>query len=726
MATYNTAFGSLPGYNEMLGTTNTTGGGQQQTYDPQRQQRQQQQPAQTFAQLQRQGMARPPAPTAPQAQSFQQFGGSQQGQQMRQQLQQQLQQFGQAPSRFDTQAFQQMRSAQQANLQSEFQEQQRQLNEDLARRGLSASTIGAAGLGRLAGAQSRALADIDAQLLQRAAETQAADRAQLLAAGQGLAELAGAQDLQQFEANRVAQAAEFEQGLRGAEFGQRQFEFGGQQALQAAQAEQAAGQFGEELGLRFGELTGQIGGQQTLSAQQQAEQRRQFDIRQALEQQLGLGGLDIQRGELTLEQQRLQQQAADASAERQLREALQTRELSAQEQQQLRDITARRDLQTQQIAEEARQFGLQLDEQQKARVQQGGFTAQELALEARRVDNQASQFGQQLTAQERQNQALNALEERKLNEDVNFRAQQLGLNRNELDMRAAQIKEDQRLRGVELTNDQAYRTAELNLRTSQVQNEFLRSGQQITLEEARLQAQRDLSAADNAAQMARLERQLGSQATLQREEIQARASESALERRLREQLGLTEATGQVYTVGPGGQLVAGGDTLAAQLQRAQLTGTLGGQATLARLQQSLQEAQAMSEITGQQYIVDQQGRATSALRPTEAARRFNLEQSLRQALGMSELSGMLYNPLTGGEGVGAQQSFFQTMGRQEMDLRRELGLSELFGMRFSAGANQFIEQDRATVGARQAQAQQDIARNQLFVELLDRLRQLIK
>jgi len=137
--TYNTAFGSLPGYNEMLGTTNTTGGGQQQVYgqraQQQRQQQQQPAPAQTFAQMQQRGMARPAPPSAPQSQPFAQYGGSQQAQQMRQRLQSQLETFGQTPSRFDTQAFQQIRGAQAANLQSEFTEQQRQLNEDLARRG---------------------------------------------------------------------------------------------------------------------------------------------------------------------------------------------------------------------------------------------------------------------------------------------------------------------------------------------------------------------------------------------------------------------------------------------------------------------------------------------------------------------------------------------------------------------------------------------------------------
>jgi hypothetical protein len=284
----------------MLGTTNTTGGGQQQTYNPQEQQRKQQQQqaqaqtSQTFAQLQKQGMARP-APAAPQAQTFQQFGGSQQAQQMRQQLQQQLQDYGKAPSRFDTQAFQQIRGAQSANLNAEYQAQQKALNEDLARRGLSASSIGGGRMGDLAGQQSRALADLDSQLLQRAAETQAQDRAQMLAEGRGFAELASAQDLQQFEANRAGQAAQFEQELRGAEFGQRQYEQGSDQALRAAQAAQDYEKFSREMALRESELVGNVEGFDTLASQQQDEQSRQFNVEQGLRQVLGLGGMNLQQ-----------------------------------------------------------------------------------------------------------------------------------------------------------------------------------------------------------------------------------------------------------------------------------------------------------------------------------------------------------------------------------------------------------------------------------------------
>jgi hypothetical protein len=290
----------------------TTGAGQQgskagiSTMFGQQAKPQQQQtpptPQQTFAQLQQQGMARP-APTAPQAQTFQQYGGSQQAQQARSGMLTQLQQQLAQPTRFNTQAFQQIRGAQASQLGAEYRAQQAQLNEELARRGLSSSTIGAGRMGDLAGQQSRALSELDARLLQTAAETQAQDRLAAMQAGQQFAELAGAQDLAQFEANRVGQAAQFEQGLRSAEFAQGQTEFERGQALAAAQAQQTGGLQGAELGLReklgLGELTGQVEGQQTLAARQQTEQARATKAQEGFRQT-----------ELAQEMQRIQQDAA--------------------------------------------------------------------------------------------------------------------------------------------------------------------------------------------------------------------------------------------------------------------------------------------------------------------------------------------------------------------------------------------------------------------------------
>lgn len=717
MATYNTAFGSLPGYNEMLGTTNTTGGGQQQTYTPQQPTttRPPTQAQQTFAQMQRQGMARP-APAAPQAQPMARYAGSEQAGQMRQRLQQQLESFGNQPSRFDTQAFQQIRGAQQANLQSEFQEQQRQLNEDLARRGLSASNIAASGLGRLGGAQARALADIDAQLLQRAAETQAQDRAQLLAAGQGLAELAGAQDLQQFEANRVAQAADFENALRSAQFGQQQYESDAARALQAAQAGQSADQFRQELGLRAGELTGQLGGMQTLAARQQAEAQRQFNMEQGLRQVLGLGGL------------------AEQQAQRQQQSQLALMQATGQ----VYTINPETGL-----PELARGAPKTLSAQQQA-LQERQAAYQQAATMSQITGKQytVSDMGQvvateSLTPEEQQRAEQNRLAQAELTgqyagkDTLAARQQSVQQRLEESRLKYQQAAQQSQQSGIQHTVDAdgnivPLRDAQGNpVRTSEVTQAEETRKQQDTLTRLDLNLRRQLGLTEATGQMYNIDpvtgqavlatgapqtlaaRQFGIQEGTLTGTYGGKLTQAALQDAYQRAAQLSQVTGQQYTVDPNtGAITAGGDTLAArlqqagitgtfggaltqsalqdayaraaqlsqitgqqytvneqtgaispvsgadtlssQLQRAQLTGTLGGQATLERLQTQLQQAQTLSQITGQQYTVDP---ATGQLRLsggfTEAARQANLEAELRRQLGLTEASGYVYDMVSG-------------------------------------------------------------------------------
>jgi hypothetical protein len=132
------------------------------------------QPTQTFAQMQSAGQARPAPPT--------QMQTVPQASPMMSQLQSQLSQAApsamvpaQQPS-LQQQAFQQMRQSSQADLQAQFQAQQQQLNEEMARRGLAASSIGAGRFGDLAGQQARAMAGIDVALLKDAADAAAEDR----------------------------------------------------------------------------------------------------------------------------------------------------------------------------------------------------------------------------------------------------------------------------------------------------------------------------------------------------------------------------------------------------------------------------------------------------------------------------------------------------------------------------------------------------------------------
>lgn len=256
------------------------------------------QPQQTFAQLQSQGIARPAPPPAPVAPATQQYGGSQQAQQARGGLETAVNQALQNPSRYDNAAFTQIRDSAQADLKNQFGKERQSLEEDLARRGLSASTIGTNDLYSLKGSQDRSLANLDAQLLQQAANTQSTDRAAAYGMGSDFASLAGSQDLAQFGANANAGQQGFSNQLASAQFGQGQYDNAANLALSAAnsagnlglsqqQLAQQGSQFGQDLSQRQLENTQQYGLQQ----QGQNEQSRQFNLSQALQEALGMGGL---------------------------------------------------------------------------------------------------------------------------------------------------------------------------------------------------------------------------------------------------------------------------------------------------------------------------------------------------------------------------------------------------------------------------------------------------
>jgi hypothetical protein len=174
-------------------------------------------------------------------------------------------------------------------------------------------------------------------------------------------------------------------------------------------------------------LTGQLGTQQTLAGQQQAEQTRQFNIQQALQQQLGIGQLGVSQGELTLRQQ--------------------------------------------QLSQEASQFGLTLNEQQSARNQQLGISNQELALERDRVTNQNAQAGSVLTAQKAQDLAQNNLEQARINEAIASRG--TGVSESALERTARQSLQTQQ------TSEQARQfNLEQSLRNAIAQTEATGFGYQ--------------------------------------------------------------------------------------------------------------------------------------------------------------------------------------------------------------------------------------------------------
>ena len=561
-------------YSNLFGTN---GAGQQTTSNLFGQQatapKQQYQPPQNFAQMQQQGMARP-AP--PQAKPFQAYGGSQQAQQARTAMLGQLQQQLAQPTRFDTEAFKQIRGAQQANLGQEYKGMQQELEERLARQGLSASTMGMGRFGDLAGQQSRALAGLDAQLLQQAAQTQAQDRLAAMQAGQGFAELAGSQDLQQFEANRVGQATEFEQGLRAAEFGQRQFEQAGTMGLSQAQ-----------LG----------------------EQARQFDIQQQLQETMGLGQLGINQQEVNLRAQALQQQAASegrsldlqAARDQAQREQFTTQfgEQRAARLDSLGISTRELDLRAQQLAQQAFAEGRTLD-LQAARDQaevdiRGRQLQQEALLQGRSLDLQQArdiaqneQTAANLKQQDQQFRQRLSVEDRQFNDQLaeqrTQRLQQFGVSQQQFELETAKVRNEYERSGQQITNQQAQFQAELGLRTQQVQNEYLLQGRRVSVEEAQQIAQTQQFEAQRkqrddefnrtiAAELRRVgatekevaDRKLmfDDEMQLKEDQLKQQNDQFLQEQRLRQMLGMTEATGVVFDA-QGRPVTSGGQPLLTQ------------------------------------------------------------------------------------------------------------------------------------------------------------------
>jgi len=198
-------------YASLFGTTGSSGGsrpGISTLYGQQERPKRQADgsvmaPAPTFAQMQQQGQARPapqaaqpsytsyaPGPMAAMTQPAMtqpamaqpavapyQGAPAAAGSTMMSDLTSQLAGGGQVPvSRYDLPLFQQLRNFQRGQLEAEFGAARQGLEEEMARRGLAASSIGAGRFGDLAGQQARAMAGVDLALLKDAADAAAEDR----------------------------------------------------------------------------------------------------------------------------------------------------------------------------------------------------------------------------------------------------------------------------------------------------------------------------------------------------------------------------------------------------------------------------------------------------------------------------------------------------------------------------------------------------------------------
>jgi hypothetical protein len=182
---------------------------------------------------------------------------SAQSQALRDALQARLAELGTGPTKIQGQSYEALRAARQAELGAKYGAERSKLEEELASRGLSASTIGGGRYGDLAGQQARALGTLDAELLGQQAEAEARDRAQYLNTMQQFAQTTGQQDIGTFEANVKSKEVTATINLRAAELQQRAALEGRsmdlQQARDQATSEYQMGQLAlstDELGER--------------------------------------------------------------------------------------------------------------------------------------------------------------------------------------------------------------------------------------------------------------------------------------------------------------------------------------------------------------------------------------------------------------------------------------------------------------------------------------------
>jgi hypothetical protein len=169
-----------------------------------------------------------------------QFALSAQAQQLRDALQARLAELGAGPSKLQGQSYEALRAARQAELGAKYGAERSKLEEELAARGLAASTIGGGRYGDLAGQQARALSTLEAELLGQQAEAEARDRALYLNTMQQFAQTAGQQDIGTFEANVKSRQATADINLRAKELQQRAALEGQSLALQAARDQATA------------------------------------------------------------------------------------------------------------------------------------------------------------------------------------------------------------------------------------------------------------------------------------------------------------------------------------------------------------------------------------------------------------------------------------------------------------------------------------------------------
>jgi hypothetical protein len=233
--------------------------------------------------------------------------------------------------------------------------------------------------------------------------------------------------------------------------------------------------------------------------------------------------------------------------------------------------------------QQAQQFGLSLNEQQAARAQQFGLSAQELGLKTQQVQQEYSLQGQRITLDQAQNIATNNLEQQritqqasqfglKLSDDKAARAEQLGISQQQIAQEATRITNQNTQFGRQMTATEVQNIAQNNLEQARVNEAIASRGEgarQFNLEQSLRQAMGMAEATGYNYQPVTTGTSVGALGgttqTLAREAEGARQSQANLDIGLRRQLGMSELAG--YTYDPTGSYSTGQSTLGTRAQQ---------------------------------------------------------------------------------------------------------------------------------------------------------------
>lgn len=319
----------------------------------------------------------------------------------------QLRQFGADGGAFDTPAARQLREARRAELEAKFQGEASALNEEMARRGIFASSIAGGRLGDIAGQQARAIASMEAEMAMESQKQAQENRRFFLEQMGELSQQMSSGELERSKLTLQERQVNADIDYRAKELQQEAMLKGRELDLQSARDLATKEYQSGQLQLGYSEMGSRerISGQELASRQQIAQQeissrerisQQEFDLRRLLQQQ----EQQFQRGESALERQLRETlqgkeqsfQAGQSQLERDLRQKMQTAELSAAEKRQLAQIDADR-------AAQARQFGFQREESALERTLREKMQTTELTAAEKR---QLAQFEADKAAQERQ------------------------------------------------------------------------------------------------------------------------------------------------------------------------------------------------------------------------------------------------------------------------------------------------------------------------------------